>query len=60
MRIAASGYAEEAALCAEQVAVLLNGGWVAFVQAGAIADSEVLLRRALRIDEKVYGPEHPN
>jgi hypothetical protein len=24
-----------------------------------LADSEVLLRRALRIVEEVYGPEHP-
>ncbi len=45
---------------ATQYATALNMQAVLLGAANRFAEAEALLRRALEIDEKVFGPDHPN
>lgn len=44
----------------EQMGLFLNEKGLVLYEMGQYADAEALLRRALAIDERSYGPDHPN
>lgn len=58
--LAAATHAEALAVAQEATSRLLNEAGLYLLSRAQLAEAEDVLRRALAIGEKVYGPEHPN
>jgi tetratricopeptide (TPR) repeat protein len=58
--LAAAGHAEELGVAPENAGRLLNNCGLYLQTRGELAEAKSALKRAIEIDEKFYGPDHPN
>jgi tetratricopeptide (TPR) repeat protein len=58
--LASSKHSEELRVALEETSLLINGAGRYFRQRAEFQDAETAHRRALRIDEAIYGTDHPN